>query len=76
MQHEFNYGDDILEKKNLRRLDINPRNMNVGWAMDFCAQALREMVIGIGGKMNGFMMKSYFQITKKDSKKRSEYLKV
>ncbi len=63
MQHEFNYGDDILEKKNLRRLDINPRNMNIGWSMDFCAQALRDIVIGIGGKMDGFMMKSGFQIT-------------
>jgi len=63
MQHEFNYGDDILEKKNLRRLDINPRNMNISWSMDFCAQALRDIVIGIGGKMDGFMMKSGFQIT-------------
>jgi formate--tetrahydrofolate ligase len=63
MQHEFNYGDDILEKKNLRRLDIDPRNMNMKWSMDFCAQALREIVIGIGGKMDGFMMRSGFQIT-------------
>ncbi len=35
----------------------------MGWAIDFCAQALREIVIGIGGKMDGFMMKSGFQIT-------------
>jgi len=63
MQHEFNYGDDILAKKNLRRLDIDPRNMNIKWSMDFCAQALREIVIGIGGKMDGFMMRSGFQIT-------------
>ncbi len=63
MQHEFNYDDEILDKKNLRRLDIDPRNMNIGWTMDFCAQALREMIIGIGGKMDGFMMRSHFQIT-------------
>src|SRR5210317_460317 len=63
MQHEVNYGDDILESKNLRRLDINPRNMNIKWSMDFCAQALREIVIGIGGHMDGFMMRSGFQIT-------------
>lgn len=63
MQHEFNYDDDMLARKNLRRLDMDPRNMNIGWTMDFCAQALREMVIGIGGKMDGFMMKSGFQIT-------------
>ncbi len=63
MQHEFNYSDEILAGKNLRRLDINPRNMNIKWSMDFCAQALREMVIGIGGHMDGFMMRSGFQIT-------------
>ncbi len=63
MQHEFNYGDDILASKNLRRLNIDPRNMNMRSAMDFCAQALRDMVIGLGGKMDGFLMQSGFQIT-------------
>ena len=63
MQHEFNYSDTMLQKKNLKRLNIDPRNIAMGWAMDFCAQALREMIIGIGGKMDGFMMKSGFQIT-------------
>lgn len=63
MQHEFNYGDATLAKKNLKRLDIDPRNIAMGWAMDFCAQALREIVIGIGGKMDGFMLRSGFQIT-------------
>ncbi|MCK5007218.1 MAG: formate--tetrahydrofolate ligase, partial [Spirochaetales bacterium] len=63
IQHEFNYGDDMLAKKNLKRLNIDPRNIAMGWAMDFCAQALREIIIGIGGKMDGFMMKSGFQIT-------------
>jgi formyltetrahydrofolate synthetase len=63
MQHEFNYGDAMLASKNLRRLDIDPRNMNMKWSMDFCAQALRDMVIGLGGKMDGFLMQSGFQIT-------------
>ncbi|HUT24277.1 MAG TPA: formate--tetrahydrofolate ligase [Sumerlaeia bacterium] len=63
MQHEFNYDDDALARKNLRRLDIDPRNLNVKWSIDFCAQALREIIIGIGGKMDGFMMRSGFQIT-------------
>jgi formate--tetrahydrofolate ligase len=47
MQHEFNYGDKTLEKKNLKRLDINPKNVSIGWAIDFCAQALRNIIIGI-----------------------------
>ena len=63
MQHEFNYGDEILAKKNLKRLDIDPNAVPMKFAMDFCVQALREIVIGIGGKMDGFMMKSGFQIT-------------
>jgi formate--tetrahydrofolate ligase len=63
LQHEFNYGDDVLAKKNLKRLNIDPRKPAMMWAMDFCAQALREMIIGIGGKMDGFMMRSGFQIT-------------
>jgi len=63
LQHEFNYKDDVLAKKNLKRLDIDPRNPAMGWAIDFSAQSLRDIVIGIGGKMDGFMMRSSFQIT-------------
>lgn len=63
IQHEFNYADDMLAKKNLRRLNIDPRNPAMGWAIDFCAQALRDIIIGLGSKMDGFMMKSGFQIT-------------
>jgi formate--tetrahydrofolate ligase len=63
IQHEFNYKDDFLAKKGLKRLNIDPRNLAMGWAIDFCAQALREMIIGLGGSMDGFMMKSGFQIT-------------
>jgi formate--tetrahydrofolate ligase len=62
MQHEFNYNDEQLSRRNLKRLNINPRNIQMGWIMDFCAQALRKMVIGIGGKMDGFMMESRFDI--------------
>jgi formate--tetrahydrofolate ligase len=63
MQHEANYSDEELAKRNLRRLDINPRRVEMRWVMDFCAQALRNIIIGIGGKMDGFMMSSGFAIT-------------
>jgi formyltetrahydrofolate synthetase len=63
LQHEFNYDDAALAKRNLKRLNIDPRNVAMGWSIDFCAQALREIIIGIGGKMDGFLMKSGFQIT-------------
>ncbi len=63
LQHEFNYDDEILAKKGLKRLNIDPRNVEMKWVMDFCAQALRDIVIGVGGKMDGFMMQSGFAIS-------------
>ena len=62
MQHEFNYSDNFLNKIGLKRLDIDPRNVEMKWIMDFCAQALRNITIGLGGKMDGFMMQSGFAI--------------
>ena len=62
MQHEFNYDDDVLAKKKLKRLDIDPNNIQFNWIIDFCAQALRKIIIGIGGKMDGLMMESSFAI--------------
>lgn len=63
MQHENNYDDAKLAKGGLRRLDIDPNNVQIKWAIDFCAQALRNMVIGRGGKMDGFEMESGAQIS-------------
>ncbi len=62
MQHEFNYGDKFLARRNLERLNINPNNVEMKWIIDFCAQALRNIVIGLGGKMDGFTMESGFAI--------------
>lgn len=62
MQHERNYDDAELAKRNLRRLDIDPTNVEFGWIIDFCAQALRNIIIGIGGRMDGYMMQSKFGI--------------
>jgi len=62
MQHEFNYNDKQWAKRNLPRLNIDPNNVEMGWIIDFCAQALRHIIIGIGGKMDGFQMESKFGI--------------
>jgi formate--tetrahydrofolate ligase len=62
MQHEFNYSDEQLNKRKLRRLNIDPHNVEMKWIMDFCAQSLREIIVGMGGKSNGFAMKSGFAI--------------
>jgi formyltetrahydrofolate synthetase len=63
MQHERNYDDARLAKSNLKRIDIDPQSVQMKWALDFCAQALRNIRIGQGGKMDGFEMDSGFQIT-------------
>lgn len=63
MQHERNYDDTELTKRGLRRLDIDPTNVEMGWVIDFCAQGLRNIIMGIGGRMDGFMMASKFGIT-------------
>jgi formate--tetrahydrofolate ligase len=63
MQHEFNYDDSQLAKRGLKRLDIDPRRLQLGWVMDFCAQSLRKIIIGLGdNKMNGFALESRFDI--------------
>ena len=63
MQHERNYNDEQLKRlTNMRRLDIDPTRIEMGWIMDFCAQSLRNIIIGIGGRMDGFTMQSRFGI--------------
>ena len=63
MQHERNYDDARLAKSNLTRLDIDPDRVQMKWVLDFCAQGLRNIRVGRGGKMDGFEMDSGFQIT-------------
>ena len=62
MQHERNYDDARLEKSGLKRLNIDPSRIEMGWVIDFCAQSLRNIVIGLGGKMDGYTMQSCFGI--------------
>jgi len=64
MQHERNYDDARLAKSDItRRLDIDPKSVQMKWVMDFCAQSLRNITIGKGGKMDGYEMESGFAIT-------------
>jgi formate--tetrahydrofolate ligase len=66
MQHERNYTDEqLMRLSNMERLDIDPTKVEMGWIMDFCVQALRNIIIGIdgvNGNKDGFMMKSKFGI--------------
>ncbi|MFQ5484339.1 MAG: formate--tetrahydrofolate ligase [Desulfobacterales bacterium] len=63
MQHERNYNDEQLARlTGMRRFDIDPTRVEMGWIMDLCAQSLRHIVIGLGGRMDGFTMQSSFGI--------------
>jgi formate--tetrahydrofolate ligase len=63
MQHERNYDDEQLARlTKMKRLNIDPTRVEMGWIMDFCAQSLRNIVIGLGGRMDGFTMQSKFGI--------------
>ena len=62
LQHEYINNDQFLAKRNLKRLDIDSRNIEMKWVIDYCAQALRDIVIGMGGKMDGFLAQSGFAI--------------
>jgi formate--tetrahydrofolate ligase len=62
LQHEYNSSDAFLARAGLKRLNIDPRNVEMKWIIDFCAQALRNIIIGVGGRKDGFMMQSSFAI--------------
>jgi len=63
MQHERNYTDEQLARlTGMRRLHVDPTRIEMGWVMDFCAQALRNIIIGIGGRQDGYMVQSKFGI--------------
>ncbi len=63
MQHERNYNDEQLQRlTGMRRLNVDPTRVEMGWIMDLCAQSLRNIVIGLGGRMDGFTMQSRFGI--------------
>jgi len=62
LQHEYNYTDEFLATRNLKRLDIDIDAPMLRWVIDFCAQSLRNIIIGIGDRNDGFMIKSGFDI--------------
>ena len=63
MQHERNYDDERLARlTKMRRLNVDPTRVEMGWVLDFCAQSLRNITIGLGGRMDGFLMQSKFAI--------------
>jgi formyltetrahydrofolate synthetase len=63
MQHERNYNDEQLARlTRMPRIDVDPTRVEMGWILDFCAQSLRNIIIGLGGRYDGFVMQSKFGI--------------
>ncbi|MFC1819656.1 formate--tetrahydrofolate ligase [Thermodesulfobacteriota bacterium] len=63
MQHERNYNNEQLKRlTKMKRLDIDPTRVEMGWIIDYCAQSLRNIIIGMGGRYDGFTMQSKFGI--------------
>ncbi len=63
MQHERNYTDEQLQRlSQMRRLDVDPTRIEMNWVIDFCAQGLRNIVMGLGGRMDGYTMEAHFAI--------------
>ena len=63
MQHERNHDDAWLAARGLKRLDVDPARIQFRWAIDFCAQGLRNIEMGRGGKLDGFTCESGFYIS-------------
>jgi formate--tetrahydrofolate ligase len=63
MQHERNYGPEKIQQlSGIPALNIDPNRVEMNWIIDYCAQALRQTVIGLGGRANGYTMESGFNI--------------
>jgi formate--tetrahydrofolate ligase len=62
MQHEYNYDDETLAKRNLKRLDIDANRVEMGWVIDFAASAAPHHH-RYRRPADGFMMSSRFAVT-------------
>jgi formate--tetrahydrofolate ligase len=45
--HESMYGDNELAEKGIRRLRISEKDFSQKWSLDFCAQSLRKIKLGL-----------------------------
>ncbi len=63
MYHESRQGDEELTKLGLKRLNIDPYNIQWNRVLDVNDRALRNIVIGLGGSLDGIPRQSGFDIT-------------
>lgn len=63
MYHESRQSDEQLEKIGLKRLNIDPYTISWNRVMDINDRALRQVVIGLGGRLDGVPRETGFDIT-------------
>ena len=63
LMHERNYSDEQLKSRGLERLGIDPYSSAWKRVLDVNDCALREIMVGLGGKMDGYPRLTGFEIT-------------
>ncbi|MDX1520726.1 MAG: formate--tetrahydrofolate ligase [Anaerolineae bacterium] len=63
LYHESRQSDEQLENIGLKRLDIDPYNISWNRVVDMNDRALRNIVIGLGGRLDGVPRSNGFDIT-------------
>lgn len=63
MYHESRMDDEELAKLGVKRLNIDPYNIQWNRVLDINDRALRNVVIGLGGSLDGIPRPSGFDIT-------------
>ncbi len=63
LYHESRQSDEQLEKMGLTRLNIDPYNIQWNRVVDMNDRALRKVIIGLGGHLDGIPRESSYDIT-------------
>ncbi len=63
IMHERNYSDEAWAKKGLKKLNINPYSITWNRVVDVNDRALRNIIVGLGGKWDGVPRQAGFDIT-------------
>jgi len=63
IHHESRLSDEELAEIGLRRLNINPFSILINRVVDVEDRSLRKIVIGLGGRANGFPREAGYDIT-------------
>jgi methylenetetrahydrofolate dehydrogenase (NADP+)/methenyltetrahydrofolate cyclohydrolase/formyltetrahydrofolate synthetase len=63
LYHESRLSDKKMEKIGLRRLNIDPFNIQWNRVVDVNDRAMRQIILGLGGNMDGIPRQSGYDIT-------------